>query len=826
MQKNRLTFHQDPAKPSIVLLDGAMGTMLQRAGLPLGVRPESFNLHHPDQIEAIHRSYIEAGSRIIYTNTFGANAHKLRGTGLDPKAVIESAVKIARRAAGETVRVALDIGPIGEMLTPNGTLSFEDAYEIFREMVVCGEQAGADLVVFETMTDLLEVKAGILAAKEHTALPVFVTMTFESNGRTFEGTPIEAMVSVAEGMGCDAVGINCSLGPREIAPFIRRVTELTDLPVIVKANAGLPNLETGQYDLDPDSYAEDSMDAILAGVRYIGGCCGTDPDFIRKLNQIIQGIEAADILSAGRRKEHIIASSATRAVLRGGVHVTGERLNPTGKKRFQDALINGSYDYILKQALEQAAAGAAILDVNVGHPGVDEVRVLPAIVRQLQSVCDLPLQLDTTKPRAMEAALRIYNGKAIINSVNGKESSMKDILPLARKYGASVIALPLDDEGIPETAEGRLEIIGKIITRADELGIPRQDIILDALTMTISAQGDSALVTLKCMDLVREKYGLLTTLGVSNISFGAPNRPALNLAFLTLALDHGLDLALINPNQLAMMEMITARRVLLNQDPAMKNYIRFMAIHGDRDRTPAEAKASLPAGPGPQREAPRSEAAGAVDSIEERLALSIRQGIRTETGALCEELLQTMDANQVVEDILIPALDQVGKEFEGGIVFLPQLIAAAAAAQEAFEKIREKLAAEKKESTSRGSILLATVRGDIHDIGKNIVKVVLENYGFDIIDLGRDVPVEAVVQQVREKNIQLVGLSALMTTTLESMNETIQALRATCPDVKIMVGGAVLTRHYAVNTLKADHYARDATESVAIAKGIFGGWNE
>lgn len=809
--------------PGVILLDGAMGTMLQRAGLPLGIRPESFNLDHPDQIEAIHRAYVEAGSRIIYTNTFGANAHKLAGTGLDTREIVASGVAIARRAAGETARVALDIGPIGELLAPNGTLSFDEAYELFREMVVCGEAAGADLVIFETMTDLLEVKAAILAAKENTSLPVFVTMTFEANGRTFEGTPIEAMVAVVEGMGCDAVGINCSLGPAEIAPFIQRIRELTDLPIIVKANAGLPNLATGRYDLNPQTYARDSMASLVAGVSYIGGCCGTDPDFIRQLSDLIADLPPVHPRQGNRKQ--IIAASSTRAVLRGAVHVTGERLNPTGKKRFQEALASRSYDYILKQALEQAAGGADILDVNVGHPGIDEARVLPEIVQLLQSVCDLPLQLDTTKPAAMAAALRLYNGKAILNSVNGKESSLNEVLPLVRKYGAAVIALPLDENGIPDTAQGRLQIIDRIVARAEALGIPRRDIILDALTMTISAQGDSALVTLETMDLVRAKYGLLTTLGVSNISFGAPNRPALNLAFLTLALDHGLDLALINPNQLSMMEMITARRVLLNQDPDLKNYIHFMERNADQYNLASQSKGQLT----PQSPAGSAESAGISaqgKTPQEQLALAIRQGLRSETKRLAGEILKTIEANTVVETILIPALDRVGQDFEAGTLFLPQLIAAAAAAQEAFEQIREKLAAGNHTSVSRGRVILATVHGDIHDIGKNIVKVVMENYGFDVIDLGRDVPVETVVAKAADEDIKLVGLSALMTTTLDSMRETILALRAKCPQTKIMVGGAVLTRAYAMNELKADYYAKDATESVAIAKALFGGWNE
>lgn len=801
----------DPSGDSIILLDGAMGTMLQKAGLPLGVRPESYNLDHPEVIEAIHRSYVEAGSRIIYTNTFGANAHKLEGTGLDTREVVSRAVAIARRAAGEEALVALDVGPIGEMLAPNGTLHFEEAYDIFREMVVTGEAAGADLIIFETMTDLLEVKAAILAAKENTALPVFVTMTFEAGGRTFEGTPIEAMVSLVEGMGCDAVGINCSLGPKEIAPFVRRLQELTRLPLLVKANAGLPNLETGGYDLDAESYARESLESLLSGVGYIGGCCGTDPGFIRRLGEEIRRLPAGD--REVRPKEHIIASSGTRALLAGNVHVTGERLNPTGKKRFQQALVNEDMDYILKQALEQAEAGADLLDVNAGHPGIDETRVLPAVVQAIQSICPLPLQLDTTRPDAMEAALRVYNGKAIVNSVNGKESSLDSILPLVKKYGASVIALPLDDDGIPETAAGRLAIIDKIVDRADALGIPRQDLILDALTMTVSAQGDSALVTLATMDLVREKYGLLTTLGVSNISFGAPNRPALNLAFLTLALDHGLDLALINPNQLAMMQMIAARRVLLNQDPAMKDYIEFMARYQDE----------APAAPSASGKAVGRETLPEGDDLPHRLSRAIRQGLKTETGLLAEEMLVTHEPNQVVETVLIPALDQVGRDFEEGTLFLPQLIAAATAAQEAFEQIRDKLARENRQNLSRGSIILATVKGDIHDIGKNIVKVVLENYGYDIIDLGRDVPVESIVEKALAKNIRLVGLSALMTTTLDSMDETIQALRQHCPDTRIMVGGAVLTRNYALNSLQADFYANDATESVAIARQIFGG---
>lgn len=806
--------HEILPRDSVVLLDGAMGTMLQKAGMPLGVRPESWNLTHPEAIEAIHRSYVEAGSRILYTNTFGANAHKLKGTGLDVREVISKAVKIARRAAENKALVALDIGPIGEMLAPNGTLPFTAACDIFKDMVVAGKEAGADLIIIETMTDLLEVKAAILAARENTDLPVFVTMTFEEGGRTFEGTPLEAMVSLVEGMGCAAVGINCSLGPREITPFVRRLKELTQLPIIVKANAGLPNLETGSYDLDAESYARESLETLLSGVAYIGGCCGTDPSFIRVLHEEIRRLPKE--IRGTLQKEHIIASSGTGALLAGRVHVTGERLNPTGKKRFQQALVDEELDYILKQALEQAEAGADLLDVNVGHPGVDEERVLPLVVQAIQSVSSLPLQLDTTRPSAMEAALRVYNGKAVVNSVNGKDSSLESILPLVKKYGASVIALPLDDDGIPETPEGRLAVIDKIIAHTDALGIQRKDVILDALTMTVSAQGDSALVTLQTMDLVRHRYGLLTTLGVSNISFGAPDRPTLNLAFLSMALDHGLDLALINPNQEAMMLMISARRVLLNQDPDMKDYLAITAqLTQQREAAASSSRTSL--------NNDQNQTAPEGNDFQKQLSRAIGQGLKAEAGLLAEEMLKKWEPNALVEAVIIPTLDQVGKDFEKGSLFLPQLIASATAAQEAFEQIKNKMAKENHRKLSRGSIILATVKGDIHDIGKNIVKVVLENYGYDIIDLGRDVPVERVVERTREKDIRLVGLSALMTTTLDSMDETIRALRKHCPDTKIMVGGAVLTRKYALNSLNADFYTKDATESVAVARQIFGG---
>ncbi len=779
----------------ITLLDGAMGTMLQDAGLPLGERPERYNLTHPEAIMGIHKRYVDAGSQVIYTNTFGANRHKLEGTGLDTQEVIASAVAIAKSAAGDKALVALDIGPIGELLSPNGTLSFESAYEIFREQVIAGARAGCDLIVLETMTDLYEVKAGILACKENSDLPVLVTMTFEPNGRTFTGATLESMAAVVEGLGADYIGINCSLGPAEIAPLVERLAKETSLPLVVKANAGLPNLETGTYDLSTEDYAAQAVALLEAGVAFIGGCCGTTPAYIAELKKAVDE-RGGKVEPRSVHPSATICCTPTVAVRRGTPHIVGERLNPTGKKRFQQALVDGDYDYLLRQALEQVDAKAHVLDVNVGHPGIDEVIVLPEVVTLLQSVLDTPLQIDTTHIDAMEAALRLYNGTPILNSVNGKADNLAQVLPLVKKYGASVVCLPLDEAGIPDTAQGRLAIAKRIVEAAKAHGIPKEKLIFDGLTMTVSAEPASGRVTLDTLDAIKSELGTLTTLGVSNISFGLPNRGLLNRTFLVLALEHGLDLAIINPNHRQMVEVLLAHNALSNKDPDMAEYIAWTAST--------------------EVEAPKT---GSSTTLTLREAIT--RGLRSETRTLTKAYLIDHEPGDLVEKELIPALDEVGAEFEAGTTFLPQLINAATAAQEAFELLREKLASEKNDHVSKGKILIATVEGDIHDIGKNIVKVVLENYGYTIVDLGRDVPVQAVIDRAVAEDIQLIGLSALMTTTLESMNKTIIGLRRALPDAKIMVGGAVLTKKYALETLGADFFARNATANVHYAREFF-----
>lgn len=799
----------------VILLDGALGTLLIENGLKKGERPESFNLTHPETMEKIHRDYVEAGSSIIYANTFGANPHKLKGTGLDYEEVITAGIENAKKASMGKAKVALDIGPIGELMEPDGTLSFDEAYEIFRKMVICGKNAGADLVVFETMTDLNEVRAAILSVKENTDLPVFVTMTFEKNGRTFQGTSIEALVTVAEGMGADAVGINCSLGPKQMKPLIEKMRNLTDLPLIVKANAGLPDPESGKYDTDSEEYAKNSEDNILCGVKYIGGCCGTDPEYIRNLEKLILRLKGRKRIEKNNEKKHIIACSQTETVYAGDVIPVGERINPTGKKELIEELKNGSFDMVLKEAVSQKDTGARILDINMSFPGSDEKNLLEKAVISIQGVCDLPLQLDSADPPALEAALRKYCGKAIVNSVSGKEKSLEKVLPLVKKYGASVIALPLDENGVPSDFEERIRIFEKIIKRAEEKGIKREDIICDGLTMTCAADVRGPLQTLKTIEEAKKRFGCLTTLGISNVSFGSPERRTLNRTFLAMALERGLDLPIIDTGDYMMMEYITARNALLGKDPDLKKYIGFLnSDHSSFRYFKDEA--------GINRREDRSDENPKGKDDSDALRYAIRHGLKGEASSVTERLIEKQEINSIIDDILIPALDEVGKDFDKGTVFLPQLISSATAAQEAFEIIKAKLAAQGRKGISKGTVVMATVRGDIHDIGKNIVKTVMENFGFDIVDLGKDVPAEVIVRTCEERNIRLAGLSTLMTTTLESMDETIRELRKRCPETKVFVGGAVLTEKYALSVLNADYYAKDASESVEIAREVFG----
>ncbi len=777
-----------------LLLDGAMGTLLQQNGLKPGMHPEEMNLTGGEAVTAIHRMYVDAGSRIIYTNTFGANARKLASAGLTPERVIPAAVQLAKKAAeGTDTLVALDIGPIGELLEPMGTLTFEEAYALFAQMAKAGAAAGADLAVIETMTDLYEAKAALLAVKENTSLPVLVTMSFEATGRTFTGCTLASMAHTLEGLGADAIGINCSLGPVQAAPFIRELAQHTDLPIIAKPNAGLPDPDTGAYDLTPAQYAEAMLACTDAGATLLGGCCGTSPDYLQALHEALKGRRPA---TRTVPKKSFICSP-TAALTIDGVRVIGERINPTGKKRLKQALLENDLDYVASLAVEQMDAGADLLDVNVGMPGVNEEELLPRVVKKLQSVVPMPLQLDTTNPVALENALRVYNGKAAVNSVNGSEESLRTVLPIVKKYGASVVGLCMDEKGLPATAEERIAIAKRIKTAANAIGIPDEDLWIDCLALTVSAQQDQALETLKALRTVRYEMGLNTVLGVSNISFGLPNRPLITQTFMVQALAAGLTLPIINPNQKELMDAIAAHRVLCGEDSQCVAYVSRFA-----DDAPYLA---VP------------KAAGQALSLEE----SIYRGLQKEAADAATALLTSGESGMsLVESRLIPSLDKVGAAYENGRLFLPQLLGAAQAAQAVFDRIRTAMSEGGETPVEKGRLIIATVKGDIHDIGKNIVKTVLENYGYRVMDLGRDVPPEAIVETVCKENIRLVGLSALMTTTLPAMEETVRQLKALPEPPAIMVGGAVVTPDYAEKL--GVRYAADARQAAEVTKAILG----
>ena len=779
----------------LIILDGGMGTQLQAAGLPMGQAPELWNLTEPEKVTAVHRRYVEAGSKVLYTNTFGVNRLKTARIGRSVRELVEGGVRCARAAAGpEEVRVALDIGPLGQILEPLGTMKFEEAYDIFREIVEAGRDAGADLIVIETMSDLYEVKAAVLAARENSALPVWVTMTFEANGRTFVGTTVSAMGLTLSGLGVDAMGFNCSLGPKELLPMIRELRRWTDKPLILKPNAGLPDPATGEYRITPEEFAAELASAPEDGVRMLGGCCGTTPDFIRALSAAMQGERIPSPPPV--RRSGVCSASQTAAF--GPVRVIGERINPTGKKRFQQALRENDIDYIVARGIEQQDAGADLLDVNVGLPGIDEPEMMTRVVKALQAVVDLPLQIDSSDPAAIEAGLRAVNGKAIVNSVNGKAEVLRAILPICKKYGAAVVGLCMDENGIPQTWQERVAIAKRILDAALAAGIPKEDVLIDCLTLTVSAQQEQAAETLKALRVVREELGLHTVLGVSNISFGLPARENITVSFLTQALYAGLDLPIINPNQTAVMDAVASFRVLSGEDRDSEAYIRRFAA------AESEPKKTTP-----------------VPGKDMSLADCILRGLKAETAAITRRELESRSEMDVINELLIPALDRVGELYEKQEIFLPQLINAANAACGGFDVIKERIAGSGSASVSKGKIVLATVFGDIHDIGKNIVRVVLENYGYTVIDLGRDVPAETIVETVIREDVKLVGLSALMTTTVKSMADTIAAIRKSGHDCKIMVGGAVLTPDYAAE-IGADYYARDAKQSADIARRVLG----
>lgn len=780
---------------NFILLDGGMGTMLQARGLKPGDTPEALNLESPQMLIDIHKEYIAAGADIVYANTFGANRHKLERCGYSVERVIRAGILNAKRAVAESANpnalVALDIGPIGQLLEPTGMLRFEEAYEIFKEEIAAGSEA--DVIVFETMTDLYELKAAVLAAKENSALPMICTMTFEENMRTFTGCAISSMALTLEGLGVDAVGVNCSLGPAELYPIAEELCRWTNLPVVLKPNAGLPDPLTGEYNVEPRQFAGFVERLVPLGARIFGGCCGTSPDYIRELREMLNKHEFKKIT----REIPAACCSASKTVVIDRPRIIGERINPTGKKRFKEALLAGDIDYILGQAIEQTQGGADILDVNVGLPGIDESAMMTRAVKAIQGVADAPLQLDSTIPEVLEKALRVYNGKAVVNSVNGEEKSLQSVLPLVKKYGACVVGLCLDENGIPNTAEGRFAIAKRILNSALALGIPRENVFIDCLTLTVSAEQSAAPVTLEAVRRVKTELGLRTVLGVSNISFGLPERVIVTHNFLTMALTNGLDLPIINPNVPDMVGAVRAFNVLAGYD---KNSLEYVAAYGGE-------------------KSPQAAPANAHEEIT--LEYAIATGLKAEGARLAEEMLKTAAPMTIINGTLIPALDKTGADFESGKIFLPQLILSAGVAQACFEVIKNHLAKSGEKSVSKGKIILATVRGDIHDIGKNIVKVLLENYGYDVIDLGRDVPYELVVDTARERNVRLVGLSALMTTTLGSMEKTISLLREAKLDCKVMVGGAVLTPEYA-KQIGADFYAKDAKESCDIARQVFG----
>ncbi len=801
-----MDFRQLLKEDRYIFFDGGMGTMLQAKGMKIGAIPELLNLENPDRIIDIHKMYINAGADVIYANTFGANAYKLKATGKSVSEIISAAIKNAREACkGTDTLVALDIGPIGQLLEPTGTLKFEEAYEIYKEQLIAGKDA--DLVVFETQTDLYELKAAVLAAKENTDLPIVCTMTFEKNHRTFTGCGITNMAYTLDGLGVDAMGVNCSLGPEDLYDVIDELAQCTDTPIVVKPNAGLPDPVTNEYNVSPKEFAGQLTKFSDYGVKILGGCCGTTPEYIKEVTNLFNGL-ATNYKNAIKKSA---VCSATETVFINQPRIIGERINPTGKKKFKEALLNNDIDYILNQAIEQIHAGAEILDVNVGLPGVDEKEMMIKAIKSIQSIAETPLQIDSTIPEVLEAALRVYNGKPIVNSVNGEEKSLKTVLPLVKKYGAAVVGLTLDENGIPKSADKRFEIAKRILDNAISIGIPKEDVFIDCLTLTASAEQDGVVETLKAVNRVKTELGLKTVLGVSNISVGLPGRELVNHTFLAMALTNGLDLPIINPNIAAMSGTVRAYRLLMGHD---KNSVEYIDAYNNQLQYMLPSKA-----------APTKAQAvnNAVDKNTDTNSLeyAIENGLKNDGARITKEMLQTMDSMEIINAHLIPALDKAGSEFETGKIFLPQLIMAADVAQAAFAVIKEVISKNNSESVSKGKIVLATVKGDVHDIGKNIVKVLLENYGYTVIDLGKDVDYQKVVDAVIEHDVKLVGLSALMTTTLVSMEETIKLIRNNNLDCKIMVGGAVLTPDYA-EKIGADFYSKDAKESVDIAKQVLG----
>ncbi|MDD4165367.1 MAG: homocysteine S-methyltransferase family protein [Eubacteriales bacterium] len=788
---------KEKIKSSRVYFDGSMGVMLQSLGLEPGELPENWNLTHPEKIVNLHKAYLEAGCNIISTNTFGAN--KLKFSNLDK--VIESGIVNAKKAVsecaymGEDHYVAFSMGPLGKLLTPFGDLEFEDAVDIFSDSVKIAAKNGVDLIIIETMSDSYETKAAVIAAKENSDLPVFVTNVYDENKKLLTGASPGAMTAMLEGLGVDAIGINCSLGPKQMRKIIPELLENASVPVIANPNAGLPRAENGKtvFDVGADEFAAVMKEFAELGVSIIGGCCGTTPEYIRKMIEVTKNLPFKRVSD---KNKTVVSSYSHALYIENEPILIGERINPTGKPLIKQALRDGNFDYILSEALAQQEKGAHILDVNVGLPETDEVKMMATAVTELQVVVDLPLQIDTVNTAAMERAMRLYNGKPLVNSVSGSEESMTQIFPLVAKYGGVVVALTIDENGIPDTAEGRLAVAERIVRRAAKFGIKPKDIIVDPLALTVSSDTGSANITLESIRLIKEKLGVKTSLGISNISFGLPNREIINSAFYAIALQSGLDCAIINPFSEDIMKTYYSYRALRGMDENCVEYIGFASGKSER----------------------KAYVENSEDGAGESLQNAIVKGLKERAFTIASNLLKTSPPLDVIDTQIIPALDIVGRGYEEKTVFLPQLLMSAEAATSAFRAVKAVL--PPTDSKNENKIILATVKGDIHDIGKNIVKVLLSNYGFYVIDLGKDVPPEVICAEAIEQEVKLVGLSALMTTTLPSMEKTIKLLRQKAPDIKVIVGGAVLTKEYA-DMVGADCYAKDAMEGVRYAEKVF-----
>ncbi len=780
----------------VLIFDGAMGTMLQREGLFGGELPELYNIEKPEIVRKIHKAYVDAGADIITTNTFGANSLKINKTPYSVENIISAAVENVRAVTTNQL-IALDISSTGKLLEPIGSLSFEDAYDIFKEQVLAGVKSGVDLILLETFSDLQETRAAILACKENSTLPVFCTMTFQDNGRTLTGTDPKTFVNVVQDLGIDALGVNCSLGPKEITPIVEEILKWALLPVMLQPNAGLPILENNEtiFKLEKEEFTEFIKPLIDKGVAVVGGCCGTNPGFIKLLKESFGGKK---VVPRDVKRKTAVCSSTKTVIIDGSIKIIGERINPTGKTKVKAALKENKFDFILNEAITQVEAGADILDINVGLPEINEKETMLNIVKELDGIVDVPLQIDSAKTEVIEAACRIYCGKTIINSVNGNQSSMDKIFPIASKYGASLIALTLDEDGIPKTCEKRFEIAEKIIKEAKKYGIEEERIIVDNLVLTASAEQEGVLETLKAIKLVKDNYNVRTTLGVSNVSFGLPNRHMINKTFLLMAMTYGIDVPITDPTATEIVDLIKSFEVLSLIDIDSQNYIRHM----DSKKEPSTSDKNN------------------IEKSHKDLKSIILKGLKDEVEEVTTLMLKDNEPMILVDEYLIPSLDKVGQAFDRGDLYLPQLIRSAETVKKSFVIIKEQLSKNGSLSISNGKILLATVKGDIHDIGKNIVKVILENYGFEVIDLGKDVTPEEIVKTVRDKDIKLVGLSALMTTTVVNMEQTIKELKEANLDCKVLVGGAVLTPDYA-KKIKADFYCKDATESAKVANSIF-----